>query len=100
MAILNIRNFDDESHQRLRMRAARNRRSMEAEARQILEDAMAAEIASAAAAATDLQQFVVDLYGDALPGGVTDDFLAERRLEARREADEADAGAGPKADAP
>ncbi len=61
MAILNIRNFDDESHQRLRMRAARNRRSMEAEARQILEDAMAAEIASAAAAATDLQQFVVDL---------------------------------------
>ncbi|MCB9740037.1 MAG: plasmid stabilization protein [Deltaproteobacteria bacterium] len=91
MAILNIRNFDDESHQRLRMRAARNRRSMEAEARQILEDAMAAEAASAVAAASDLQRFVADLYDDARPEGVTDDFLAERRREAQRELGESGA---------
>lgn len=41
MALLTIRNLDDDVKERLRVRAARNRRSMEAEARAILKDALA-----------------------------------------------------------
>jgi plasmid stability protein len=41
MAILNIRKLPDDVHARLRLRAAHNRRSMEAEARDILERACA-----------------------------------------------------------
>ncbi|GIH70170.1 FitA-like ribbon-helix-helix domain-containing protein [Sphaerimonospora thailandensis] len=41
MAALSIRNLDDEVKRRLRMRAARHGRSMEAEARAILEEAVA-----------------------------------------------------------
>jgi plasmid stability protein len=41
MAAVTIRNSDPELKERLRVRAARNRRSMEAELRQILIDAVA-----------------------------------------------------------
>ncbi len=41
MAILNIRNLDPEVHKQLRMRAASNGRTMEAEAREILAEACA-----------------------------------------------------------
>ena len=40
MAALNIRNLPDETHRALRIRAAHNGRSMEAEARSILEQAV------------------------------------------------------------
>ena len=40
MAALNIRNLPDETHRALRVRAAHNGRSMEAEARVILEQAV------------------------------------------------------------
>jgi plasmid stability protein len=40
MAALNIRNLPDETHRALRVQAARNSRSMEAEARAILEQAI------------------------------------------------------------
>jgi plasmid stability protein len=40
MATLTIRNVDLELHRRLRMRAAQNGRSMEAELRQIINDAV------------------------------------------------------------
>ena len=40
MAILNIRNLDPEVHKALRLRAAGNGRSMEAEVRAILDDAV------------------------------------------------------------
>ncbi len=42
MAALSIRNLDDEVKHRLHVRAARHGRSMEAEARAILEDAVTA----------------------------------------------------------
>jgi plasmid stability protein len=42
VAALSIRNLDDEVKHRLHVRAARHGRSMEAEARAILEDAVAA----------------------------------------------------------
>jgi plasmid stability protein len=38
MATLTIRKFDDEAYQRLRERARANNRSLEAEARQLLEE--------------------------------------------------------------
>ena len=41
MPSLNIRNITDETHQALRMQAARHGRSMEAEVRAILEHALA-----------------------------------------------------------
>lgn len=40
MADLSVRGLGDDVRERLRVRAARNRRSMEAEARQILTDAV------------------------------------------------------------
>ncbi|HOP16294.1 MAG TPA: plasmid stabilization protein [Gammaproteobacteria bacterium] len=43
MASITIRNLDDETKERLRVRAAHRRRSMEAEARSILREALAAE---------------------------------------------------------
>jgi antitoxin FitA len=41
MASLTIRDLDDETKERLRVRAARRKRSMEEEARQILREAVA-----------------------------------------------------------
>jgi antitoxin FitA len=43
MASITIRNLDDETKERLRVRAAHRRRSMEEEARSILREALAAE---------------------------------------------------------
>lgn len=40
MAVMTIRNLDDEVRDKLRIRAAHNRRSMEAEVRAILADAV------------------------------------------------------------
>jgi plasmid stability protein len=44
MATLTIRNVDPEVRKRLRVRAAQNSRSMEAELRQILKDAVGGEV--------------------------------------------------------
>jgi len=43
MASITIRNLDDETKERLRVRAAQRRRSMEEEARNILREALEAE---------------------------------------------------------
>jgi antitoxin FitA len=45
MASITIRNLDDETKERLRVRAAQHRRSMEEEARNILRGALDAETA-------------------------------------------------------
>ncbi len=44
MASITIRNLDDETKERLRVRAAHRRRSMEEEARSILREALDAEM--------------------------------------------------------
>lgn len=44
MAAITIRNLSDDTKRRLRMRAAEHGRSMEAEAREILSDALAPEV--------------------------------------------------------
>lgn len=46
MASITIRNLDDETKERLRIRAAHRRRSMEEEARNILREALAKETTS------------------------------------------------------
>jgi plasmid stability protein len=83
MATLNIRNLPDEVHARLRIRAARAGRSMEAEARAILTGACGPE--EPTMDATALQGWVDELYADQLPRGVVDGLIAERRREAARE---------------
>ena len=83
MPVLNIRNLPPEVHSRLRVRAAKVGRSMEAEARAILAAAVADE--PPAAFPSDVQAWVRDLYGGRPPSGAVDDLLAERRAEAALE---------------
>jgi hypothetical protein len=79
MALLNIRNLPDHVHRRLRIRAAKAGRSMEAEARAIL--AAACETESATDDGIDLPGWVNRLYGRKKPKNVVDEFIAERRNE-------------------
>ena len=94
MATLNIRNLPGEVHRRLRVRAAKAGRSMEAEAREILAEACLRDEKprttpeDVAAAVEELQAFVDKLYGGRKPKCVVDDLIAERRREAAREASE------------
>ena len=57
MAAVSIRGLDDDVRERLRVRAARNGRSMEAEMRHILADAVQDESASGGLFATLLDRF-------------------------------------------
>lgn len=64
MATLTIRNFDDEAHRRLRIRAAENGRSMEEEARRILQETIASrEDAPAKGFGTRVHELFADLGG-------------------------------------
>lgn len=83
MAILNIRSLPDDTHARLRVRAAMAGRSMEAEAREILR--AACEDPNPARPASTLQDLVIDLYGAKRPEGVVDELIADRRREAANE---------------
>lgn len=83
MAILNIRNLPDDVHARLRIRAAKAGRSMEAEAREILTNAVQAEDETLSANA--LQRWVDQLYGQQKPDNVVDTLISERRQEAEKE---------------
>lgn len=80
MAALTIRNLPDEVRDRLRQRAARAGRSMEAEIRAILTQASLEDGQRESAEA--LQAWVVELYGSRKPKGVVDELIAERRREA------------------
>ena len=87
MATLNIRRLPEDVHARLRVRAAKAGRSMEAEARMILADAVEEKQPKPVDLAS-LRAFMLRLYGGELPTGVVDDFINERRREARRELEE------------
>lgn len=83
MASLNVRNLPEEVRDRLRVRAAKAGRSMEAEAREIL---TAATLGSRrCVGALQLQRFVDKLYSNGRPAGVVDDLIRERRKEAEIE---------------
>lgn len=79
MAVLNIRKLPDEVHRRLRLRAAKAGRSMEAEARAILTEVCMAEGERQLASA--LPDWVDELYGPRKPKNVVEELIVERRKE-------------------
>jgi plasmid stability protein len=83
MATLNIRRLPDPVHARLRLRAARYGRSMEAEAREIISNTCRPPPSNNQLSA--LQDLVEDLYAGAKPAHVVDDLIADRRREAENE---------------
>ncbi len=83
MAVLNIRNLPAEVHAALRVRAAKTGRSMEAEARAILTEAcMSSEKEEPA---SDLRDWVENLYRTRKPRMVVEALISERRREAQKE---------------
>ena len=83
MADIEIHDLSPEAHVRLRQRAARAGRSLEAEARAILEQACAD--LTLRGNADSLQDLVADLYGERWPAHVVETLIAERRREATGE---------------
>ncbi len=83
MASLNIRKVPESVRMRLRLRAARKGRSMEAEARAILAEAVRRETGKPFDPAS-LQEFVLGLF-KGKPPRLTDGLIRERRREARQE---------------
>lgn len=81
MSTLTIRNLPETVHAALRLMAARDGISVEAEVRQILAKACR----SPTEPVSILQQTIDDLYGDHKPVNVVEDLLAERRMEAAKE---------------
>lgn len=83
MAVLNIRNLPDEVHAKLRVRAAKAGRSMEAEAREILTAVVLHN--EPHTTPSDLQKWVTELYGAYKPTNVVETLIAERREAAASE---------------
>lgn len=83
MAVLNVRNLPEAVHRRLRLRAARQGRSMESEARAILEASLRPGPAGGTAAR--LPEWVDRLYGGKPPRDTVAALIRERREEAARE---------------
>jgi plasmid stability protein len=90
MAALNIRRLPEDVHAKLRVRAAKAGRSMEAEARMILAEAVRQPGPKRVDLAA-LRAFMERLHEGKLPRGVADDLIAERRQEARPELEESTA---------
>lgn len=91
MATLTIRNLPDDVHDALRRRAAEHRRSMEAEARDVLSQAVGGQArddrkAKALAALQALEPVV--RRGEPEGWSGVDEFLAEKHLEAAWEAEQ------------
>lgn len=87
MATLTIRNLPETVHASLRVRAAKAGRSMEEEARRVIEAAVAEPVdgqAEIAARVAKAQAMVRDMFGGKLPDGAVDAFIAERRAAAER----------------
>lgn len=82
MATLTIRNLPDDVRERLKIRAARRGRSMEAEVRAILCRASLEDDRENAFEA--LQSWVSHVYHARPPLGTVDALLAERRRQAER----------------
>jgi len=83
MSSLNVRRLPDAVAARLRVRAARAGRSMEAEAREILTATCAKS--ARPITASELQRFVDQLYVSSRPTHVVADLIAERRREGAKE---------------
>ena len=75
---MTIRNLPDEIYDRLRKRAAENKRSMEAEARDLMANALRAKI-DQKEALRRMQEMIERLPPEAQEKISVDSFLAERR---------------------
>jgi plasmid stability protein len=84
MAILNIRKLPDDVHARLRLRAAHNGRSMEAEAREILSQACAPDLGATEYQATNGSSLVRDANADGVTITLTEQQLTAARAYAAR----------------
>lgn len=87
MATLTIRNVPPDTHQKLRMRAARNGRSVEEEVRQILAEKTQG-VVSPPATEEELMAAVrraQELFAPMRKRYSVDKFIAEKRTEARAE---------------
>ena len=82
MSTLTIRNLPDNVHAALRLQAARDGISVEAEVRKILADACKPELTSPVAG---LQDLVDQLYAGNKPKHVVENLLQERQTEAKSE---------------
>jgi len=78
MATLTIRNLPDDVYDRLRTRAAANRRSMEAEARELMASALPSKT-RVEEALRRMQELIERLPSEAQEKISVDSFLAERR---------------------
>jgi plasmid stability protein len=78
MATLTIRNLPQEVHDRLRARAAENRRSMEAEARELMERALPPRL-SQEEFLHRIRQTMATIPKENRDNFTVDKFLAERR---------------------
>jgi plasmid stability protein len=83
MAVLTIRTVPEEVRSRLRLRAAKAGRSVEAEVRAILAGACSPN--EEGKSASSLQEWVDKLYGKKKPRRVVERLIAERRKEAAAE---------------
>ncbi len=81
MSTLTIRNLPEQVHSALRLQAAQDGLSVEAEVRKILTEACKIDKKSAAG----LQQLVDQLYGGKKPTNVVENLIQERRAEANYE---------------
>jgi plasmid stability protein len=81
MPTLTIRNLPDQVHAALRLQAAQDGLSMEAEARKILTEVCKIDKKPI----TGLQELVDQLYAVKKPAHVVEHLLQERRLEANGE---------------
>jgi plasmid stability protein len=98
MKTITIRNVPDEDYRALRVRAAQNGRSMEAELRALIERARATNPppaqrprkspAEIAAAIDELKRYTASLGPVPAGWSAVDELIADRRAEAKREADE------------
>lgn len=86
MATLTIRNISDEALARFRVRAAEHGRSMEAEARELIEraGATAETKLSPAERVAKARERLRAAFGGNPPTDLVDDLLAERRAAAAR----------------
>ena len=83
MAVLNIRNLPDAVHRRLRIRAARNGRSMEAEARTILTEVCGGQ--GNENTAENLPELILQMYDGTPPQNTVVQLISERRKAAKTE---------------
>ena len=83
MAVLNIRNFPDSIHKKLRIRAATHGRSMEAEAKAILIEVCRG--GDTESTIDSLPGLISELYNGTPPKNNVEELIAERRKDYKKE---------------